>query len=44
MLLVSEVFGIRREIQGEDLGDEGAGLLHLARVRRDPDLKRDMAL
>ena len=31
--------GIGGEVEGQDLGDEGPGLLHLARVRRDPDLK-----
>lgn len=27
---ILEMLGIGREVQGQDLGDEGAGLLHLA--------------
>ncbi len=32
------MIGIGGEIQGENFGDECAGLLHLARVGRNPDL------
>jgi hypothetical protein len=32
------MIGIGGEIQGENFGDERTGLLHLARVSRDPDL------
>ena len=33
------MFGVGREVEGEDLGDEGPGVQHLAGVGRDPDLK-----